>query len=150
MCPRKATHCLQKLSPLAKWRQNLSGVFIPMKGNFCLIWLFMIFHSFVSLVRILSLEIYCYYLPIQICEELDKLLLLGSFLCDSASSPSPENKNKHTSFELITAHTPLSAQSSKFVVFRLQAMYLICYKKHTLWVPIWIASTSRCNSNEFP
>ena len=32
---------------------------------------------------------------------------------------------KFTVFNLITAHTPISAQSSKFVVFRLQGAYFL-------------------------
>ena len=32
---------------------------------------------------------------------------------------------KNTVFDLITAHTPISAQSSDFVVLRLQAVYFL-------------------------
>ena len=34
---------------------------------------------------------------------------------------------RYTVFDLITAHTPISAQSSDFVVLRLQAVYFFVY-----------------------
>ena len=58
----------------------------------------------------------------------------------------------YTVFNLITAHTPTSAQSSSSVVFRLQPVYFSSTSlyRHMLWVPIWIASICWCNSNEYP
>ena len=38
-----------------------------------------------------------------------------------------------TLFDPITAHTPISAQSSDSIVFRLQAMYLLLYKIVCCW-----------------
>ena len=38
-----------------------------------------------------------------------------------------------TVFDPITAHTPISAQSSNFVVFRVHAMYLLLYKSICCW-----------------
>ena len=35
--------------------------------------------------------------------------------------------NQHTVFDLITAHTPISAQSRNSVVFRLQPVYFFLY-----------------------
>ena len=45
---------------------------------------------------------------------------------------------------------PMNAQSSNSVVFRLQPVYFLSTSllRHMLWVPIRIASTCRCNSNE--
>ena len=47
-------------------------------------------------------------------------------------------QNMITVFDLITAHTPISAQSSDFVVLRLQAVYFLStsLQRHMLWVLI--------------
>ena len=63
-----------------------------------------------------------------------------------------------TVLDLISAHTPISAQSSNSAVLKLQPVcfFVKAYVVGThlncidLWVLIWIASTSRCNSNEYP
>ena len=57
----------------------------------------------------------------------------------------------NTVFNLITAHTPMSAWSSNSAVFRLKPVYFLSTSlKYMLWIPIWIASTCQCNSNEYP
>ena len=57
-----------------------------------------------------------------------------------------------TAFNLITAHTPISAQSRNSIIFRLQPVYFFFTSlyRHMLWVLIWIASTCWCISNEYP
>ena len=59
---------------------------------------------------------------------------------------------QHPSVIQVFAHTPISAQSCNFVVFRLHPVYLLSTSlhRHMLWVPIWIASTCECNLNEYP
>ena len=87
--------------------------------------------------------------------------------------------SRYIIFDLITAHTPISALSSNSIVFRLPPVYGLStsLQRHMLWVPVWIASacqvdaiqmsthnvsyvvgtylncidlSSRCNSNEYP
>ena len=62
------------------------------------------------------------------------------------------NNKKNTVINLITAHTPISTQSSDSVAFRLQAVYFLSTSlwRHMLWVLIWTVSTCWCNSNEYP
>ena len=81
---------------------------IPTKVIFVSCFFFCLFFFFylVFLFFVLFICLFCFFKKIRL---------------DISWESSAYFLRKNTEFELITAHTPISAQSSKFVVFRLQS-----------------------------